>query len=220
MGLGLAIIVCLCILALCGFLVIQAQFAARKWRSVIASGDHGALMELLDITFEGWRNARPPKGMPPADWRALHTVALVAADQTRVRVSMLAEADIRVIKARRDEVASEYVVARRVAVRMVERLLYEVSHASFDAAQVDVHIEYRDAVGKSQTRSLLSTIAYRDVAALSDWEDGSPEELLAEWQTSDGEGKTEPNPDMNPLIAFSETVVEPKAEPVIGGSSR
>ena len=147
MGLGLAIIVLLVIGIALGFMVVQALFAARKWRAVIAGGDRGALMELLDQTFEAWRTARPPKGMPPADWRALHTAALVAADRERIRVSMLAEPDVRVVGADRDEVANEYVVARRAAVRMVERLLYEVPHASFAAAQVDVSLEYRDAAG-------------------------------------------------------------------------
>ena len=45
MGLGLAIIVLLSIGVVLGFMVIQAMFAARKWRSVISEGDHGALME-------------------------------------------------------------------------------------------------------------------------------------------------------------------------------
>lgn len=88
MGLGLAIIVLLSIGVVLGFMVIQAMFAARKWRSVISEGDHGALMELLDQTFDAWRSARPPKGTPPADWRALHTAALTAADHSRIRVSI------------------------------------------------------------------------------------------------------------------------------------
>jgi hypothetical protein len=212
MGLGLAIIVLLGIGTVLGFMVVQALFAARKWRSVIAEGDQGALMELLDLTFEDWRNARPPKGMPPADWRALHTATLVAADRERVRVSMLGEPDVRVVGTDRDEVANEYVVARRAAVRMVERLLYEVPHASFSAAQVDVNLEYRDESGMAQARCLVSTIARRDVAQLSDWEDGEPAELLAEWETLDGEGAAEPDPDRKPLITTDDVAAVEEAE--------
>jgi hypothetical protein len=204
MGLGLAIVILLLIGTLLGFMVVQALFAARKWRAVIADGDHDALMQLLDETFEGWRNARPPKGTPPADFRALHTAALIAADRDRIRVSMLAEPDVQVIDGERVEVASEYVVARRAAVRMVERLLYEVPHASFSAAQVDVNLEYRDAAGATRTRRLLSTIARREVAQLSDWEHGTPDELLAEWETTDGEHGTDPDPDASPLITADE----------------
>ena len=220
MGLGLAIIVLLVIGVMLGFLVIQALFAARKWRSVIAHGDHRALMELLDMTFEQWRNARPPKGTPPADSRAMHTVALVAADHGRVRVSMLAESDVKVVDGERDEVASEYVVARRVAVRMVERLLYEVPYAGFEAAQVDVNLEYRDASDAARTRCLLTTIASREVAALSDWEDGAPEELLAEWETLDGEQGAEPVPDAAPLITAEEVAAALEARAAPGEVSR
>ena len=220
MGLGLAIIVLLVIGIALGFMVVQALFAARKWRAVIAGGDHGALMELLDQTFEAWRTARPPKGMPPADWRALHTAALVAADRERIRVSMLAEPDVRVVGADRDEVANEYVVARRAAVRMVERLLYEVPHASFAAAQVDVSLEYRDAAGATQTRCLLTTIARREAAELSDWKDGEPAELLAEWETADGEGGDAPDPDRAPLITADEVAVVVEAESALRDSSR
>lgn len=220
MGLGLAIIVLLSIGVVLGFMVVQAMFAARKWRSVIAEGDHGALMELLDQTFDAWRNARPPKGTPPADWRALHTAALTAADHERIRVSILAEPDVRVVGGQRDEVANEYIVARRAAVRMVERLLYEVPHASFDAAQVDVNLEYRDSAGATQTRCLLTTIARREVAALSDWEEGEPDELLAEWETVDGEGADEPDPDAAPLITLDEVEAVVAAEAALREASQ
>jgi hypothetical protein len=204
MGLGLAISVLLVIGTILGFMVVQAMFAARKWRSVIGEGDQDALMQLLDQTFEAWRGARPPKGMPPADWRALHTAALVAADHERIRVSMLAEADVRIVGGIRDEVANEYVVARRVAVRMVERLLYEMPYASFNAAQVDVNLEYRDASDETRTRPLLTTVARRDAAERSDWEEGGPDELLADWETFDGEQGTTPDPDATPLITADE----------------
>ena len=220
MGLGLAIIVLLIIGTVLGFMVVQAMFAARKWRSVIARGDHDALMELLDQTFEAWRSARPPKGMAPADWRAMHTAALVAADRERIRVSMLAEPDVRVVGAARDEVANEYVVARRAAVRMVERLLYEVPHASFAAAQVDVNLEYRDPAGATETRCLLTTIARRAAAERSDWRDGEPAELLAEWETLDGEGGETPDPDLAPLITPDEVAAVAEAESALRESSR
>lgn len=220
MGLGLAIIVLLSIGVVLGFMVIQAMFAARKWRSVISEGDHGALMQLLDQTFDAWRSARPPKGTPPADWRALHTAALTAADHQRIRVSILAEPDVRVVGGQRDEVANEYIVARRAAVRMVERLLYEVPYASFDAAQVDVNLEYRDAAGATLTRCLLTTTARREVAALSAWEDGEPDELLAEWETIDGEGGAEPDPDAAPLITLDEVDAVVAAEAALREASQ
>jgi hypothetical protein len=220
MGLGLALVAFLLMFVVLGFMVVQAMFAARKWRSVIKDGDHGALLQLLDLTLEEWRNGRPPKGTPPADWRALHTAALVDADRDRARVSLLADPDVRVIEGRREEVASGYVVARRAAVRMVERLLYEVPHAHFVEVQVDVNSEYRTPDGETETCCLLTTRATREVAALSDWDEGTPEELLAEWQTQDGESGADPDPDREPLIAAGELGAIEDAEATLQEAGR
>ena len=121
MGLGLAMAICVAIFLIVGFMVFQARFAAKHWRRVIAEGDAGALDQLLDDTFEAWRRERPKRGTPPADWRALHTAALVAADHERIRVSILAEPDVQVVSGERVEVSSAQDVAQRAAVRMVER---------------------------------------------------------------------------------------------------
>src|SRR5690606_5879397 len=96
--------ICVATSVLAGFMVSQARYAARHWRRVIAAGDAAALAQLLDDTFEAWRRERPRRGVPPADWRALHTAALVAADHERIRVSLLAEPDVQVVEGRREEV--------------------------------------------------------------------------------------------------------------------
>ncbi|MBG92747.1 MAG: hypothetical protein CL792_02070 [Chloroflexi bacterium] len=200
MGLGLAFIIILLMAGVVGFAVVQAMFAARKWRSVIAAGDYQALLQLLDITFDEWRNSRPPRRMPPSDWRALHSVTLVAANQQYIRVSLLADADVQVVEGSRKELSNQYVVARRATVRMVEKLLYEIPHVKFDAVQVDVCSEYRTISGETKQQNLLTTHVARSVAALSDWDYGNPEDMLLEWQTQDGEKDLNINPDRDALI--------------------
>ncbi len=209
MGLGLGIVVCLGIFVVVGFMVFQAYFAARQWRRVIAAGDVRALDELLDQTFEGWRNARPPRGVAPADWRAMHTAALIAADHARARVSLLAEPDVRVVGGERVEVGTAQEVARRAATRMVERLLYEVPYVSFAAVQVDVHTEYRSADGQVTNPCLLTTRATREVASWSDWEGGADASaLLAEWDTREATPEAPLDPAVGALIS-ADTVREP-----------
>jgi hypothetical protein len=166
-----------------GFLVLQAVFAARHWQRVIAEGDADALGEAIDNAFEGWRSQRPPKGMAPADWRALSTAALVAADRDRARVSLLADAEVRVIGSRRVEMSSAQDVARRVAVTMAERLFYEIPHVHFEQVQVDVLTDYRARDGEATVEPLLSTRPTRDQAAEAEWDLGEPADLLAEWDT-------------------------------------
>ena len=183
MGLGLGIAICLITFVIVGFLVVQARFAARQWRRVIAAGDEGALAELLDMTFDAWRSARPPRGLAPADWRALHTAALVAADRDHARASLLAEPDVRVVGGRRVEEGTAQDVARRAAVRMVERLMYEIPHVSFREVQVDVHTEYRALDGSLVDRCVLTTRATREAASAADWETPDARATLDGWAT-------------------------------------
>ena len=152
-----------------GFLVLQGTFAARAWRERIAAGDLGVLREALDSAFESWREMRPPKGMPSSDWAALASAELVAADRDRARASLIADADVRVVSGGRREVAGPLAVGRRVALRMTERLLYEIPHVRFSEVQVDVWERFRDASGQTRTRALLTTRATREQAAAVDW---------------------------------------------------
>lgn len=200
MGLGLAMAICVAIFVIVGFMVFQARFAARQWRRVIADGDAGALSQLLDDTFEAWRRERPKRGTPPADWRALHTAALVAADHERIRVSILAEPDVQVVEGHREEVSSAAEVAERAAVRMVERLMYEVPHVSFAQAQVDVLTEFRQPHGPSETRCLLTTRATRDQAAYAGWQEDPARAILDEWDTRQASGDTWADPDQDAII--------------------
>ena len=196
MGLGLGIVACLLTFIVVGILVFQARFAARAWRRTIAAGDTQALGALLDQTFEGWRNGRPARRTPPADWRALHTAAVVAADHDRIRVSLLAEPDVRVVEGQRIEVANAREVGRRAAVRMVERLMYEMPYVSFAQAQVDVLTEFRRPDGAVTSLCLLTTRVTREQAADADWEANDHEAMLAEWDThEDAEGHPV-NPDL------------------------
>ncbi|MQC17628.1 MAG: hypothetical protein DWG80_00960 [Chloroflexi bacterium] len=215
MDLGLAMLVCVAIFIIVGFMVFQARFAARHWRRVIREGDQQALDQLLDDTFEAWRRERPKRNTPPADWRALLSAALVAADRDRIRVSILAEPDVRVVEGQRIEVASATVVAERAAVRMMERLMYEVPYASFAHGQVDVLIEYRQPAGPSVIRCLLTTSATRDQAAYADWEYGTASEILGEWATRVTDGQTWPDPDEDAIIYPGTREVVRAAEDVL-----
>ncbi len=200
MGLGLAMVICVAIFVIVGFMVFQARFAARHWRRVIAAGDEAALTELLDDTFEAWRRERPRRGTPPADWRALHTAALVAADHQRIRVSILAEPDVQVREGQRVEVSTAAEVAERAAVRMVERLMYEVPHVSFQHAQVDVMTEFRQPDRATESRCLLTTRVTREQAAYAAWEEDPATAILAEWDTHRAADGRWADPDRNAII--------------------
>jgi len=219
MGLGLAMVLILCLGLILGFMVVQAMFAARKWRDVIAAGDRDALSDVLDDAFEAWRNSRPPRGMPPSDWRALHTAAVVAADRDRCRVSLIADSDVRVVDGRRIEAGTVETVARRAVMRMAERLFYDIAHVHFQEVQVDVYTEYRTAGGASESVCLVSARVHRDAIAGTDW-DGDVDEVLGGWRVLASGGDAGVDPDGAALITEAEVAAVRAAEEALRGPGR
>ena len=153
----LGIVGFLLITAVVGFAIVSSAFSQRHWKHVIAEGDRPTLVAAVEEAFETFRQMRAPRGVPPADWLGLQSATVVAADRDRCRVTVVVEPDLRVVDGERHEVGPAQAVARRVAVRMVERLLYEIPLARFEAVQVDVYTEYRSAAGAIQTDCLLTT---------------------------------------------------------------
>lgn len=184
-----------------GFVITQSAFSHRHWRKIIAEGDQSTLLAAVEEALDTFRGMRAPRGTPPADWRGLQSAALVAADRDRCRVSLLVEPDIRVIGTERREVGPAESVARRVAVRMVERLLYEIPLARFQAVQVDVYTEYRSRQGQVGTECLLTTQVSRLMANEADWDELEAGAVLADWRTRERQPGEALNPEEGTLIA-------------------
>jgi len=188
-----------------GFAIISSAFSQRHWKKVIAAGDRPTLIAALEEAIETFCGMRPPRGIPPADWRALQSAAIVAADRDRCRVSVMVEPDIRVLGgSERRELGPAETVARRVAVRMAERLLYEIPLARFQAVQVDAYTEYRSADGGTQTACLLTTNVTRETAAETDWDEQETAAILAEWHTHEREPGQTLDPDRDAIITPQE----------------
>jgi hypothetical protein len=184
-----------------GFIIMQSAFSHRHWRKVIAQGDQPTLLAAVEEALETFRGMRPPRGTPPADWRGLQSAALVAADRDRCRVSVLVDPDIRVIGTERREVGPAESVARRVAVRMVERLLYEIPLARFQAVQVDVYTQYRSPQGEIETDCLLTTQVSRTMGNEADWDELEAAAILADWRTRERVPGVPLDPDVSALIS-------------------
>ncbi len=194
-----------------GGIVLQATMAARHWRRVIAAGDLDALRQAVDESFAAWQRQKPPKGFPIADWQGLQSATVLAADPQRCRVSMLVGPDIRVVGNRRQQTGSALDVARRVAVKMVERTLYEIPHVRFDEVQVDVHTSYQQPDGSTRTECILTTRVDRAAAATAPWDTADEAELLRGWTTVDqSTGKVDPDED--PLIVAEAQAAVAEAE--------
>jgi hypothetical protein len=196
MDLGVAVLVAMGTIT--GLVVLQAVLAARHWDRVISDGDVDALTQALDEALEDWRTRRPPKGTPPADWQALQSATLIAADRDRCRVSLLASTDVRVVNNERQDFGDVIVVARRAAVSMTERLLYEIPHVRFDEVQIDVYSQ--TPIEGSDGSCVLTTRVAREVAYVSEWDNDSPEQILSEWETAEANDGTI-DPEEHALIA-------------------
>lgn len=186
------------------WLIIGSYVSHRHWRRVIAGGDETALLAAVEEAIQTWQRMRLPADTPPADWAALQSAAIVACDTQRCRVVLIAGPDARVIGGQRQIVGDTGRVASRAAVRMVERLLYELPLARFDAVQVDVFAEYRSADGAVETDCLLTTQVSREDAAVTDWDDAAPDAILAAWRTRRLVPPGPLDPDREALIAREE----------------
>ena len=183
-----------------GLVITQSFFSQRHWRRIIAEGDLDALRASVLEAFETWRRMRPPPDVPPADWRALVSAELIAADTERCRVSLLAEPDIRVVDGVREQIGPPSDVARRSAVRMAERLLYDIPLARFEAVQVDVYAEYRSSEGEVESECLLTTQVSRGQAVITDWDDDAAPAILKSWSTREAGSSRDLDPGVGALI--------------------
>lgn len=187
-----------------GFVITQSFFSQRHWRRIIAEGDIATLRASVLEAFETWRRQRPPADAAAADWRALLTAELIAADTERCRVSLLAEPDIRVVNGVREQVGPPVEVARRAAVRMAERLLYDIPLARFEAVQVDVYAEYRSVAGAVETECLLTTQVSRGQGIMTDWDDAAAPAILGSWSTREAAAGRDLDPAEGALITPAE----------------
>ena len=201
----LGIILSLLIGGTLGFVIVQSFISHRYWRRAIAEGDsealHAAVLEALDT----WRRVRPPQDVVPSDWRALQSAELIAVDTDRCRVSLLAEPDIRVIDGVREQVGPPEIVARRAAVRMAERLLYDLPLSRFQAVQVDVYTQYRSPDGHAESDCLLTTQLDRGLGAVTDWDDMAAGDILETWTTRELHPGELLDPEVGAIITAGET---------------
>ena len=196
-----------------GWVIVKSFIGHRYWRRAIAEGDDKAMYAALLEALDTWRRMRPSPDVIPSDWRALQSAEVIAVNGKFCRVSLLADPDIRVVGGIRDEVGAAGSVARRVAVRMAERLLYEIPLIRFEAVQIDVYTQYRSADGNTESECLLTTQLTRAVGMETDWDNLSVEEILSTWQTREGHLGEPLYPDEAALINTEES------DPILQNSS-
>ncbi|MFN8639054.1 MAG: hypothetical protein U0360_06270 [Dehalococcoidia bacterium] len=203
-----------------GAFVLQATYAAQAWRTAIAAGDLDVLRQAVGNAMEAWRRQKPPRTMAPADWQALSSAATIAMDQQRCRVSMVATSDIRVINNERREMGRPIDVARRVAVKMVERALYEIPHVRFDEVQVDVYAAHLMPDGSTATECILVVRANREDAANAPWDTAEDPEILEGWRTREAAPGEPLDPEFDALIAPDAQAAVAAAEETLRRASR
>lgn len=202
----LGIVLSLALIAVLAWIIVGSFFSHRHWRRVIAGGDEATLLAALEEALYTWRTMRPPREVPPADWAGLQSAAIVACDLERCRLSVVVGPDVRVREGRREEVGPAMEVAERVAVRMVERVLYEIPLCRFDAVQVDAYVEYRSPDGHVETDCLLTTQTVRNEAAVTDWDESTDRAILETWATRWMAPAAPVDPDREALIARAEHI--------------
>ena len=197
---GLGLVFCLLTFIVVGVVIFQAQFAARKWRQVIKDGDLDALNELINDTFSEWRRRRPSRETLLAEWNALQSVGLVAANHSAIRVSLLAEPAMTMTDGKPTQSLEVEVVGLRALVGTVERLMYEMPHVSFAHVQVDVYTEYRSIQSGNDLICLMSCKVDREEVAHADWDSDSFEEIAKDWPIEIAKNGRLLNPELGAIV--------------------
>jgi len=197
---SLGLVFCLLTFIVIGVVVFQAQFAARKWRQVIKDGDLDALNELINDTFGEWRRRRPSRERLLAEWNALQSVGLVAANHSAIRVSLIAEPAMTMTDGKPIQSLEVAVIGLRALVGTVERLMYEMPHVSFACVQVDVYTEYRSIQSGNDLICLMSCKVDRQEVAHSDWDSDSLEEIAKGWPIEVAENGRLLNPELGAIL--------------------
>jgi len=165
---------------LIGFLLFKEVRTHLFWRKLVADGDFAAINGILMGEIDRWRTQRPPKGTSAAVWAGVQGMELLAGSAQFVYISTTAEAEFRVVGAKRVQVATAYDTAVSTVSKLTEMLLYDVPNLRPDFIRVDVYTTFRDEGGAAPAaRPILSSLADRALAAPVDWDWSDPHEIVA-----------------------------------------
>jgi hypothetical protein len=176
-------IVVLALFLLFGWIIFTEMLQHRVWRRRVASGDLGIVVALIEEALGAWRRARPPKEMPSSLWAAVQGAQLVAVAPGMATVSTSAEPEFRTEGGARVQVQSALDEAIAIAAKLVDMMLYDVPNLRLDVVRVDVYATFTGPDGTPGQRPILTTTAARQVADHLAWEELSPAEVLARFET-------------------------------------
>ncbi len=179
-------IVTLGIFLLVGWAVATEMFQHRSWRRRVESGDVEIVAALIEEALAAWRRARPPRGLPANLWAGVQGAQLIALTADTATVSSSAEAEFRTEEGKRIQVASALEMASALAGRLVDMMLYDVPNLRLATVRVDIYTTFTRDGGTPVQEPILTTTADRREADRIAWEDLTPDEVLARFDTRAG----------------------------------
>lgn len=177
-------IVTLAIFLFVGWAVSAEMFQHRAWRKRVQSGDVDIVAALIEEALATWRRARPPRGTPAALWAGVQGAQLVAVTKDSAALSTAAEPEFRTEGATRVQVVSALDEAIAVAAKLIDMMMYDVPNLRLGAVRVDVYSTFSGTNGAPVQQPILTTNAYRAEADDLTWEDHTPAEILARFETT------------------------------------
>jgi hypothetical protein len=166
-----------------GWIIFTEMLQHRAWRRRVASGDLAIVVALIEEALGSWRRARPPRDVPASLWAAVQGAQLVAVGPGSATVSTSAEPEFRTEDGQRVQVQSALDEAIAIAAKLVDMMLYDVPNLRLDVVRVDVYATFTGPDGIPGQRPILTTTAGRQVADHLAWDELSPAEVLARFET-------------------------------------
>jgi hypothetical protein len=160
------------------YIVVQGTRAAMAWRTAADAGDVKVIRDIVQDSLDGWRSTKRPKTVAPEVWRGVQSLQIVEIRSDLVRVSCQAESEYRMSDGTSVETANPLQAGMAITARALDMLLYELPHYKPQRVQVDVYATFRGVDGSSRRACILSTAASREAAAMVDWEEWTPAEII------------------------------------------
>jgi hypothetical protein len=180
----LGMIVVLAIFLGVGWAVSTEMFQQRHWRRRVEEGDTPIVAALIEEALETWRRSRPPRGVPANLWAGIQGAQLLAVtDEPSATLSTSAEGEFRTEGGERVQVSTALDEAIALATKLLDMMLYDVPNLRLSAVRVDVYSTFTGADGTPLQRPVLTSTADRAVADGLTWEEFTPQEILARFDT-------------------------------------
>ena len=166
-----------------GWLITREMIQHRSWRQKLKSGDDRLVAALINEALSSWQQIRGPADIPNPTWSAILRSQLVSVTESSANISTSCEPNFRSTGDQREQIASALDEAIPVAVKLADRLFFDVPNLQLEKVRIDIFTTFPGNNNSVIQKPILTTTAFRNVAKNLRWDTISDVEILKRFTT-------------------------------------